>query len=157
MLVTAKEKQLIDALEPTAEKHGVEIVTVEVAGGSKAPRITVYIDTPTGVGFDELSEAQPWINQIVEDIDPFPGAYILDVTSPGIDRPLRTPEHFSRFAGETVQVACHEAVDGRKKFTGTLVGCADGVVTLAVDGADVPLDFGNLKRAHVKGAIDFTR
>ena len=100
-----KEQQLLDALAPRAAEEGVEIVTVEVVGAKKAPTIRVYIDVEGGVSFDELSAAQGWINDLMDELDPFPGAYTLEVSSPGIDRPLRTPEHFARFAGETVTVA----------------------------------------------------
>ena len=157
MLVTAKEKQLIDALEPTALAHGTEIVTVEIVGASKAPTIKVYIDTANGVSFDELASAQEWINAIMDEIDPFPGAYTLEVSSPGIDRPLRTPQHFTKFAGETALIACRQPVDGRAKFTGVLKGCEDGMVLVDVDGTVVSLPYDNLKRARLKGTIDFNR
>ena len=100
-MLSKKEQQLLDALAPRAEQEGVEIVTVEVAGAKKAPTIRVYIDTPDGVSFDELSSAQAWINDLMDELDPFPGAYTLEVSSPGIDRPLRTAEHFARFVGDT--------------------------------------------------------
>ncbi len=154
-MLSAKEKSLIGALEPAALENGVEIVTVEVAGAKKAPTIRVFIDTPEGVSFDQLSSAQMWINQIMDDLDPFPGAYTLEVSSPGIDRPLRTPQHFERFAGETVQVSCVKPVDGRSKWTGVLKGYRDGSVIIEVDGSDVALEYSNIKRAKVKGAIDF--
>ncbi|MEG0323438.1 MAG: ribosome maturation factor RimP, partial [Raoultibacter sp.] len=89
-MLTAKERTLLEAMESQASEHGIEIVTVEVAGAKKAPTIRVYIDTPEGVSFDQLSSAQVWINDIMDRIDPFPGAYTLEVSSPGIDRPLRT-------------------------------------------------------------------
>ena len=96
-MLTAKEQKLLDALEPTAAASGVEIVTLEIMGSKKAPTIRVFIDTEEGVSFDELASAQVWINRIMDEIDPFPGAYMLEVSSPGIDRPLRTKEHFARF------------------------------------------------------------
>lgn len=154
-MLNAKEKYLLDSLEPTAKEQGIEIVTVEVKGAKKAPTIQVFIDTPNGVSFDELSGAQAWINDIMDRIDPFPGAYTLEVSSPGIDRPLRTAEHFERFAGETVQVGCVQPIDGRGKFTGKLEGFSDGNVLLDVDGQEVAIDLDNIKRARVKGTIDF--
>ena len=154
-MLTAKEAKLLEALEPVAQENGYEIVTVEVSP-RKPPTIRVYIDTEGGVSFDELSAAQEWINAIMDDIDPFPGAYQLEVSSPGIDRPLRTPEHFERFAGETVQVSTDKPIDGRGKWTGTLLGCEDGLVKLDVDGQAVSLELATIKRAHVKGAVDFS-
>lgn len=154
-MLSAKERYLLDSLEPTAKEHGVEIVTVEVTGAKKAPTIQVFIDTPEGVSFDELSSAQAWINDIMDRIDPFSGAYTLEVSSPGIDRPLRTADHFKQFAGETVQIGCVQPIDGRGKFTGKLKGFADGNVLLEVEGTDVAIDLENIKRARVKGTVDF--
>ena len=89
-MLSKKEQQLLDALAPRAEQEGVEIVTVEVAGAKKAPTIRVYIDTPDGVSFDELSSAQAWINDLMDELDPFPGAYTLEVSSPGRCAPRST-------------------------------------------------------------------
>ena len=154
-MLSAKEQALLGALESRAREEGVEIVTLEVTGAKKAPTIRVYIDTEDGVSFDELAAAQAWINDIMDEIDPFPGAYMLEVSSPGIDRPLRTPEHFARFAGETVAVKTASPVDGRSSFTGVLAGMQGDDVLLDMDGATVRLALGNVKRAHVKGTVDF--
>lgn len=154
-MLSNREKQLLAALEPRAAEEGVEIVTVEVVGSRKSPTIRVYIDTDHGVTFDELSAAQAWINDLMDEIDPFPGAYMLEVSSPGIDRPLRTPEHFNRFAGQTAVVKAQSPIDGRSSFTGAIVSADGGAVTLEVDGAQVSVPFDSIKRAHLKGTVDF--
>lgn len=154
-MLTSKEQSLLSALQPTSVENGVEIVTVEIVGSSKAPTIRVFIDTSEGVSFDQLSSAQAWINDIVDELDPFPGAYTLEVSSPGLDRPLRTPEHFSRFSGETVQLACAAPVDGRTRWKGILRGFADGSVLLEVDGQLVAIELSNVRKANVKATIDF--
>ncbi|MBQ9069670.1 MAG: ribosome maturation factor RimP [Eggerthellaceae bacterium] len=156
-MLTAKEKMLLDALEPLARERGVEVVTVEVAGAKKAPTIRVFIDTEHGVSFDELSAAQDWISPLMDEVDPFPGAYTLEVSSPGIDRPLRTPDHFERFAGETVVVVCSAPINGRTKWTGTLCGFRDGCVVLDVDGVEEAIGLEGIKRANVKGTVDFSK
>ena len=71
-MLSAKEQELFDALSPRADAEKIEIVTVEVVGSKKAPTIRVYIDTPEGVGFDELSGAQAWINEIMTSSILFP-------------------------------------------------------------------------------------
>lgn len=156
-MLTAKEQMLLDALEPSAREHGIEVVTVEIAGAKKAPTIRVYIDTETGVSFDELSAAQEWISPIMDEVDPFPGAYTLEVSSPGIDRPLRTQSHFERFAGETVHIVCTEPINGRAKWTGKLLGFSNGCVMLDVDGIEEAIGLEGIKRANVKGTIDFSK
>lgn len=153
-MLSKKEQQLLDALAPRAEQEGVEIVTVEVAGAKKAPTIRVYIDTPDGVSFDELSSAQAWINDLMDELDPFPGAYTLEVSSPGIDRPLRTAEHFARFVGDTA-VLKTQPVDCRGSWTGAIASVEGDVVVLDVDGAEARIPMDTIKRAHLKGTIDF--
>ena len=154
-MLTAKEQSLLEALEAQAAEHDIEIVTVEVAGAKKAPTIRIYIDTPEGVSFDELSGAQVWINDIMDELDPFPGAYTLEVSSPGIDRPLRPLEHFERFAGETAVIQTVEPQGGRSKWTGTLAGICGNAVLLDVDGAEEKIDISTIKRARLKGVVDF--
>ena len=153
-MLSKKEQQLLDALAPRAAEEGVEIVTVEVAGAKKAPTIRVYIDVEGGVSFDELSAAQAWINDLMDELDPFPGAYTLEVSSPGIDRPLRRPCDFARFAGELVEVSTTEPVDGRKSWTGTVVSSDDEAFVLRSDGQDVRAPFSVLKRAKIKPDYD---
>lgn len=154
-MLSNKEKQLLGALAPKAEEEGIEIVTIEIVGSRKSPTIRIYIDTDHGVTFDELSAAQAWINDIMDEIDPFPGAYMLEVSSPGIDRPLRTPEHFNRFAGQTAAVKTQGPVDGRSSFTGVIVSADDDAVVLENDGAQVSVPMNVIKRAHLKGTVDF--
>ena len=154
-MLTRTEQRLLASLEAQAGEHGIEIVTVEVTGARKSPTIRVYIDTPDGVGFDELAGAQEWINEIMDSIDPFPGAYMLEVSSPGIDRPLRTPEHFERFTGETAVVVLRAPHEGRAKWTGKLAGFDDGAVLLEVDGIVERLPYDDIKKANIRGTFDF--
>lgn len=155
-MLSKKEQQLLDALEPRASQEGIELVTVEVVGAKKAPTIRVFIDTPDGVSFDELSSAQAWINDIMDELDPFTGAYTLEVSSPGIDRPLRTVEQFVRFAGEAALIKTTQPQDGRSSWAGTITNAQDGTVTLDVDGSPVHIPMDTIKRAHLKGTIDFS-
>lgn len=155
-MLTAKEQMLLDALEPTAAAHGMEIVTVEVVGARKAPTIRVYLDCEGGIGFDELSSAQEWVNTLMDELDPFPGAYTLEVSSPGIDRPLRTLDHFARFAGEKAQITLAKPQNGRAKWTGVLKGVEDEDILLEVDGQIERLPHASVKKAHVIGTIDFS-
>lgn len=154
-MLTAKEQSLFDALAPQAAALGIEIVTVEIVGAKKSPIIRVYIDSSGGISFDELSSSQAWINEVMDRIDPFPGAYTLEVSSPGIDRPLRTLEHFTRFAGEAAVIKTREPLQGRSKWTGKLIGVEDGNVLLEVDEVVEGIPFSIICRAHLRGAVDF--
>lgn len=154
-MLTKKEQSLLDALEPTATQNDIEIVTVEVIGSKKAPVIRIYIDAAGGVSFQELSGAQEWIGEMLDRIDPFPGAYTLEVSSPGIDRPLRTPEHFRRFAGEEVSVRTVRPLEGRSNFKGTLVSATDDEVVVETEDGPRTIPLSEMKRAHVIGKIEF--
>ena len=154
-MLTAKERSLLEALEPRAQQEGVEIVTIEITGAKKSPTIRVYVDSPEGASFDVLASTQAWVNEIMDEIDPFPGAYTLEVSSPGIDRPLRTLEHFARFAGDTVVVKMSSAESGRSNWTGVLQGVEGEDVLLDVEGERVALPLSNIKKAHIKGVIEF--
>ena len=156
-MLSKMEQKLLDALEPKAAETGIEIVTVEIVGARKAPTICVYIDTPHGVTFDDIVAAQVWIDEMLDRIDPFPGAHTVQVSSPGIDRPLRTRDHFVRFAGEQAVVKSTQPIDGRSAWTGTLKGMQDDTVLIEVDGNDYAIPFDMVKRANVKGTIDFSR
>ena len=127
-MLTGKARMILEALEPHARTHNMEIVTVELVGSRKAPTIRVFLDCEGGVGFDELSSAQEWVNAVMDELDPFPGAYTLEVSSPGIDRPLRTLEHFARFEGEKAQIVLREQ----------------------------RLPYDQIKKAHIIGRIDFS-
>ena len=155
-MLTAKERKLLDVLEPLASEHDLEVVTVEIVGSKKAPTIRIYLDCEQGIGFDELSSAQVWINALMDDIDPFPGAYTLEVSSPGIDRPLRTLDHFARFAGEKAQMSLVRPFNGRSRWTGILRGTQNEEVLLEVDGIVEAIPYEDIKKAHVIGTIDFS-
>ena len=154
-MLTKREQFLLDSLEQHAVEHGIEIVTLEIVGAKKSPTIRVYIDTEHGVGFDELSSAQSWIGELMDELDPFPGAYMLEVSSPGIDRPLRTLEHFERFSGEKAVVKTTKPLDGRSSFSGTLKGTQEDKVLIECDGTIFEVPYEAVKKANVKGAIDF--
>jgi len=147
-------KLLIDEMEPLAQEHGLELVTIELVGSKKAPIVRIYLDTPDGISFDQIMEAHSWIDAYMDQKDPFPGAYVLEVSSPGIDRPLRKLADYERFAGETVQMST-QPIDGRGKWTGKLVGLRDGKVVLELDDGEVSIDPALIKKANVKGQISF--
>ena len=154
-MLSKKEKQLLELIEAKAEGGDIEIVTVEVIGSSRAPVIRVYIDSEGGVSFKELTESQEWIGKLMDEVDPFPGAYTLEVSSPGIDRPLRTADHFSRFAGEDAKVRTKSPIDGQSNFKGRIVSANDDGVVLDVDGNQVSIPFESIRRANLVGKIDF--
>lgn len=148
---------LIEALEPLAISNGLDLVTVEVAGTTKNPILRVYLDTPAGgIDLDQLAHAQTWVDAKVEEIDPFQYSYVLEVSSPGIDRPLRKKQDFERFAGEEVRLMFKKG-EPQSKAQGILQGVDGEDILLAIDGEEKRFVFERIKRANIIGKIDFNR
>ena len=151
-----REDRLIEALEPLASEHGLDLVTVEVAGTRKRPILRVFLDTPAGgITLDELVDAQEWVDATIEEVDPFIESYDLEVSSPGIDRPLRKRTDFDRFAGEMTVIYLKPGAS-RSKYTGISHGLdGDELVLEMEDGTMERIAFDRIKRAHIIGQIDF--
>lgn len=151
------EQTIIDALEPLADKRGIDVVDVEVVGASKAPCVRVRIDhadedAPT-ITLDEVTAETEWISAVIDELDPIPSSFTLEVSSPGMARPLRKPRDFARFAGQTVAVGLGPG-EGRRRYTGVLLGI-DGepgceTVALEVDGERVELPFDSIRKCTIK-------
>lgn len=150
---------LIAALEPAAGEHGFEIVEAELLGGSGMPILRVYVDTLDHgeiITLDMIAEAQQeWLDAVIDEYDPIEGNYTLEVSSPGIDRPLRTLGHFEEFEGEEVKITT-DPIDGRKRFSGILEGIdGDLVIVTGHEGDTFEIPHGAIVKARIKRHIEF--
>ena len=152
-MLTEFEKNIFDALEKVASESNFEIVSVSVVGSKKSPILKVFIDVDGGVSFEELAHAQACINPTIEKIDPFDAPYTLEVSSPGIDRPLVLLKHFKQFSGNKAHVRVQMPVEGRRNFNGEIEGVCDTTVTIRDDEGEHKLAFDNIKRANLIGQI----
>jgi len=117
------------------EPMGFELVGVEFfQRGTSGATLRVYIDHEDGVGLEDCASVSDQLSAVLDVEDPLPGHYDLEVSSPGLDRPLVFPEHFLRFSGSRVKIKLSEKLDGRRNLEGVLLGCSDGVVDLEADG-----------------------
>jgi ribosome maturation factor RimP len=123
---------LTNALSPILQARGLDLVDVEVHGA----QLTVFVDREGGINLDELGDATRDVSAALDDIDPIPGRYTLSVSSPGLERRLRTPAHFARAVGETVTVRIDAGTADVRRVTGTLQSADDSGCTLA--GPEVP-------------------
>lgn len=155
MAQTDLAERITELLEPLAEANGFELVAVEQAGGRKTPVIRVLLDREGGVNLDAIVEANHWVSEALDEADPVQAHYTLEVSSPGVDRPLRTREHFQRFAGQTATVKARATAEQRGAWTGTLVGMEGDLVVMDVDGQRVEIPFENIQKARLKGVVDF--
>ena len=123
---------LAGALSPVVEARGLELVDVEIHGA----QLTVFVDRDGGVGLDELGDATRDVSALLDELDPMPGRYTLTVSSPGLERRLRTPAHFTRAVGETVTLRVDAGTADVRRLTGTLAS-ADGT-GCTLTGPEVP-------------------
>ena len=154
MTQTDLAARLAEVIEPEATAHGFELVAVEQAGGRGTPVIRVLLDREGGLDLDAVASANAWVSEILDETDPIHGPYTLEVSSPGVDRPLVKRTDFERFAGETVNLKTH-AADKRKSWTGVLVGMEGDDVVLDVDGERVAVAYETITKARLKGVVDF--
>lgn len=157
MAHTDLTSQLTQLLEPLAESRGFELVAVEQSGGRHTPVIRVLIDREGGVNLDAILEANQWVGEALEEADPVSGPYTLEVSSPGVDRPLRKLSDFVRFAGETVNLKVRPSTGTRSAWTGVIAGVDGDSVLIEVDGENVSIPFGDVLKARLKGVVSFDR
>ena len=141
--------RLIGMLEPELAAIGYELVELEYKGRGKAGLVRLYIDRPDGVGLDDCERVSRRVSALLDVEDPVPGQYDLEVSSPGLDRPLRTAEHYRRFVGETVKVQTVRPLEGRRRFKGPLVGFDGETLRVAVDGVERAIPLEAVERASL--------
>jgi ribosome maturation factor RimP len=138
---------LVDALSPLLGARGLDLVDVELHGSE----LTIFVDREGGVDLDTLGEATRAVSDTLDELDPLPGRYTLAVSSPGLERRLRTPAHFMRAAGEAVTVRIHGGTSDVRRVKGTVESADETGFTLV--GPDLPdgslrIAYGEVERAR---------
>lgn len=114
--------KVADLLEPHIERQGYELVSVEYRKGTRSSLLRLLVDKPGGgIGLDELEKLSPVLSDLLDVYDPVEGRYTLEVSSPGLNRPLRKLEHFEAVRGGRVKVRTFQAREGQRSFVGKLV------------------------------------
>ncbi len=147
--MSLSNRRLNELLGPLVVDLGYEFVGLEYHSHPKQSVLRVYIDREGGVGLEDCEYVSREVAALLDVEDPITGHYNLEISSPGLDRPLFTVEQFGRFAGEEVQVTLFAPQDGRRKIRGRIVGAEDGIVKVKVDGAEVALGFDNIAKARL--------
>lgn len=150
------ETKVAQLVEPVISEMGIELVGVEVNRNGKNAELTIFIDKEGGVFLEDCENVSRRIDEIVEAADPIEESYVLCVSSPGLDRPLKTKRDFEKSVGKKVDVKLYKPFEGKKQFTGTLTEFNDETFTI-ITGSDDDLEmiFTHKEVAQVRLHIDF--
>ena len=152
-----RHERLQTLIEPSLTALGYELVGVEYVPGRKAGLLRVYIDSPDGITLEDCERASHQISGVLDVEDPIHREYTLEVSSPGLDRPLFTAAHFERFAGQQVRVKLAVPVDGRRNVSGALQGVVDGKVVIREEGVEIRLPLEAIGKAQLIPELDFRK
>jgi len=137
-------------ISPTIEELGFELVRVELLGEMN-PCLQIMADRldHSGMNVDDCAQISRAVSAIMDVEDPITNAYTLEVSSPGLDRPLVKPEHFNRFAGNEIRLERRAASDDQRRYRGQLVGITDDVVKLLIKGEEIQIPFSDIVKAKM--------
>jgi ribosome maturation factor RimP len=142
-------EELARLLEPTVERLGYELSDLELRIGGRDGVVRVFIDRPEGVGLADCEAVSRQLSAVLDAEDPVPGHYVLEVSSPGLDRKLTKPAHFQRFLERDVRVKVRFPVDGRRNFRGKLTAASDENIEVEVDGQSHSLPMATIESARL--------
>lgn len=134
---------------PVVEGLGYELWELEYAPGRGNGCLRLYIDAEAGITLEDCERVSRAVSEVLDAEDPIPGHYALEVSSPGLDRPLRTAAQFRRFVGERVFVETLQPIDGRRRYLGPLVAAGPATIEIEVDGRRSVLPLSAIRRAHL--------
>lgn len=140
-------------LEPSIQRLGFDLVAVEWLGDTRGPILRVSIDNPNGVAARDCAQVSRYIEPLLDEADPVASAYKLEVSSPGIDRPVQRLSDFERFEGYRVKIRLEEG-HPRRRYTGRLAGVDGDEIKVEVDGAEHVLRHDTIQRAHLVLDLD---
>ena len=132
-----------DLLDPLFRGRGLELYDLTYGGGV----LRIIVDKPGGISLDEVADASKVASRLLDDHDMVQGRYTLEISSPGLERPLRRPEHYSRAVGETVSIKLGPHIDGVRRIQGVLMGSDDDGITIDEDGVLRRVVYGDIAKA----------
>lgn len=135
---TGEDRKLIELLDPVAESLGLEIVRLRLMGGTQRRRLQIMAERPSDheIDVEQCARLSRAVSEVLDAADPISGEYMLEVSSPGIDRPLTRLEDFSTFEGLEARLETDRLVEGRKRFKGRLAGVEGEDVLVDLDGEE---------------------
>ncbi|MBS3908944.1 MAG: ribosome maturation factor RimP [Actinobacteria bacterium] len=152
----AKIDQVEELIMPVLRGGDLELVDIELRREAVGMVLRILLDGTAGaVGIDDLATASKDIGRLLDETGLIERKFTLEVSSPGIERPLTKPEHFIRFVGSKVSVKTEQAIDKRKNFTGRLIEAGDSDFVVETDGAKFEIAYDNVATARLRVDIEF--
>ena len=146
-----RAEELVRAM---VESEGFELVHVAFVDQGASSVLRIYIDKPGGITLADCQKVSRSVSVLLDVEDPIAHRYTLEVSSPGLDRPLFSAADYERFAGREIKVVSLEKLDDRRKFTGLLLGISGGVIRLDCDGEEVRVPLELIKKANLVYRFD---
>jgi len=149
VVMSSKHAELEALIAPVAQSFGCELWGLEYLTQGQGVLLRIYIDRESGIGLEDCENVSRQVSAVMDVEDPISSEYTLEVSSPGMDRPLYKLEHYAQFAGSKVKLRLRIAFEGRRKFSGLLKGIEEDEVVLEVDNEEYLLPFELIDKANV--------
>ncbi|MGS0680570.1 ribosome maturation factor RimP [Shewanella sp. 125m-7] len=143
------ERKLVEMLKAPVEALGHKLWGLEYIQAGKHSILRLYIDNEKGIFIEDCAEASRQVSAVMDVEDPISSEYTLEVSSPGVDRPLFTAEQYQAYIGETVKVQLTMPVAGSRNLKGTVTGVEGQMLTLSVDGNELIVALDNIRKGNV--------
>lgn len=155
--MATKETAIQTLIRPTILAMGFELWGISHISQGRTSRLVIYIDSDKGITVDDCADVSRQVSALLDVEDPITGHYDLEVSSPGMDRPLYTLSHYERYAGHQVQLRLRVPFEGRRKFQGLLAGVEQDEVLVHVDGEEYTFPIESIERANVMPTFENKR
>ena len=148
--MAARAEEIQQLLAPVVEALGFELWGLELSTRPRHSLLRIYIDSPSGINVDDCAAVSRQVSATLDVADPIQGAYTLEVSSPGMDRPLFAPEQFARYLGQGVKVALLHLLSGRRNIAGRLIGADDQEIEVQLAPEQVMrVPYGSIRKANL--------
>lgn len=155
VIIMSLIEQVKSIIEPLLADLGEELVEATLFKKGGRLTLSLSIDKESGVNLDDCTEASRRISEFLDDKDLIREPYNLEVSSPGIERPLTKPAHFKRFIGSKVKIKTKEALEGQRNFLGTITAADDKTVTIIFEENEKRIEYADIGRANLKVDLKF--
>jgi ribosome maturation factor RimP len=146
-------QEVREVVEPILQSQGYELVDLEYQRESRGWVLRIYLDREGGITLDDCTGVSHEVGAVLEVKDVIPNAYVLEVSSPGLTRPLKKPEDYNRFRNQLVKIKLFQPLDGRRNFKGILLGLEVETVRVEADGQVFEIPLQSIAKANLE--IDF--